>query len=166
MNSKAVLGIGNVLQGDDGVGVWAVQRLEALQRDRTLPDVELYDGGTAPFDMMRVFLEHDCVLVVDCVKGGHAPGTIYRLTAEDIAEIGDGVRFAHGLSVSDTLRVARELGSTARIVVFGVEPARVDWSFELSSAVEAAMPRLLEAVREELDRCPARAETERSGTAA
>jgi hydrogenase maturation protease len=146
--STAILGIGNILQGDDGVGVRVVEALRHLEWP---PDADLYDGGTAPFDMLDVFLEHERVVVIDCVRGGREPGTVYRLTPEVLKWVESESRFAHGLGVPDTVRIAQQLGATAEVVVLGVEPAVIEWSLDLSPAMEAAMPRLLDAVAAELE---------------
>jgi hydrogenase maturation protease len=146
MSAVAVLGIGNILQGDDGVGVRVVRELEKAAPPSG-PD--LYDGGTAPFDMIEVFLEHDRVIIVDCVTAGDEPGTVHRVTPEVLAGIESGSRFAHGLGVPETVRIARDLGCEAEVVVLGVEPAEIGWSLDLSDPVEMAVPRLVDAVRVE-----------------
>lgn len=146
MARAAVLGIGNVLQGDDGVGVAAVREIEVAG---LVPGCDTFDGGTAPFDMMSVFLDYDLVVVIDAVRAGRRPGTVYRLTP-DALDDSRTVRFAHGLGVSDTVRVARELGSQARVVVIGVEPKCIDWSLDLSDEVRASMGELVFAVRREV----------------
>jgi hydrogenase maturation protease len=144
----AVIGVGNVLQGDDGVGIKAVQALQGMG----LADVEIIDAGTAPFDMLGVFLETQVVIVIDCIRAGKEPGTLYRLPPEMIDGAEDDLRFAHGLGVAGTVRLARELGSTADVIVYGIEPACIEWSLELSSEVEASLPQLLGAVTEEVTR--------------
>jgi hydrogenase maturation protease len=145
----AIIGVGNILQGDDGVGVRAVQ---VLQGKDGLGDVEIIDAGTAPFDMLGVFLESRLVIVLDCVRTGREPGTLYRLPPEAIDGADDDLRFAHGLGVAGTVRLARELGSTADVIVYGIEPACIEWGLELSSQVETSLPVLVDAVREEVAR--------------
>jgi hydrogenase maturation protease len=149
MTSAAVLGIGNILQGDDGVGVRAV---ETLSQRRPPVDADLYDGGTAPLDMLGLFLDYDLVVVVDCVRTGREPGTIYRLTPEALEPLCDGARFAHGHGVPEVVHLASRLGSSAEVVVLGVEPGSIDWSLELSRGVRAAVPALLDAVTAEVAR--------------
>lgn len=143
-----VIGVGNVLQGDDGVGIKAVQALQG----NGLAGAEIIDAGTAPFDMLGVFMDSSTVIVIDCIRTGREPGTLYRLPPEAIDSADDDLRFAHGLGVAGTVRLARELGSTAEVVVYGIEPARIEWSLELSPQVEASLPELLDAVSEEVAR--------------
>jgi hydrogenase maturation protease len=144
-----VLGIGNILQGDDGVGVRAVERLE---REGTVPGVELIDGGTSPFDMLGVFQTSEVVIVLDCVRAGREPGTLYRLPSEALDVARDPERFAHGVGVAETVRMARALGSCAEVIVLGVEPAHIGWSLDLSDEVAGALPRLIDEVRAEVVR--------------
>jgi hydrogenase maturation protease len=144
--SVAVLGIGNILQGDDGVGV---RTIESLEEEGGLPGVLLVDGGTSPIDMLGVFQESDVVIVVDCVSGGMRPGSICRLPGDELDKVLDGERFAHGIGVAETVRLAHSLGHCAEVVVFGVEPARLGWSLELSEEVSAALPKLSHQVRVE-----------------
>lgn len=143
--TAAIIGVGNTLRGDDGVGIHAALRLQGQTHG-----VEVFDAGTAPFDLLGVFLEHDTVIVIDCICTGREPGTMYRLPPEAMDTAEESVRFAHGMGVPSTVRLARELGSTAEIVVYGLEPAMIGWSLGLSPEVAAALPALLEAVIDEL----------------
>jgi hydrogenase maturation protease len=147
MNTVAIVGIGNILQGDDGVGIHAVRSLFA---DGSVPGADLYDAGPAPFDMLGVFLEHDYVIVLQALGVGRTPGTVSRTTVDDFDPIGAGLHSAHGLGLPDTVRVARELGACPGVVVLGVEPDRIGWSVELSRPVAGALPHLVDAVLREL----------------
>jgi hydrogenase maturation protease len=144
-----VLGIGNILQGDDGVGVRAV---ELLDREGPRLEVELIDGGTSPFDMLGVFQTNETVIVVDCVRTGREPGTIYRLPSEALDTVREAERFAHGVGVAETVRFARALGACAEVIVLGVEPAHIGWSLDLSDEVAGALPCLIDQVRAEVGR--------------
>jgi hydrogenase maturation protease len=147
MNTVAIVGIGNILQGDDGVGIRAVRSLHA---DGSVHGTDLYDAGPAPFDALDVFLEHEFVIVLEALGAGRAPGTVYRTTVDGLDPISAGLRSAHGLGLPDTVRVARELGACPEVVILGVEPGRIGWSVDLSQPVAAALPHLLDAVRREL----------------
>lgn len=150
MNSPSnitVLGVGNILQADDGVGIHAVRQLQS----HGVEGVELIDAGTSPFDMLGTFQAGGTVIVLDCVRTGAAPGTIHRLSPGDLALADDDARFAHGLGVAKTVAMARELGAEASVIILGVEPAAIGWSLDLSPEVAAALPAFLDAVRAELD---------------
>jgi len=149
MRSAAVVGIGNILRADDGVGVRVI---EALERSGFGQDADLYDGGTSPLDMLGVFVDHEVVVIVDCVRAGGRPGTLYRLTPEELGSTESSARFAHGVGVVEALGLARELGSRASVVLVGVEPEHTGWSLELSPSVEASVAAVVDLVRGEIER--------------
>lgn len=144
-----VLGVGNVIQTDDGVGVHAVER---LQSEVFPEEVELVDGGTAGLDLLAVISGRRRLIVIDAVNGDMAPGTLFRFTPEDLGT--QCLRFdsLHQIGLLETLQMA-ELTACApdRTVIFGVQPETIDWGTELTPAVAAVMERLLRKVREEVD---------------
>lgn len=144
-----LLGLGNPLQADDGVGCRTVQELEK----RALPDgVELLDGGTPGIGLLSLIEGRRRVIVVDAAEMGRAPGQVVRLTPADILPAGSPVNLSlHTAGFADALALGQALNMTLpEIVVFGVQPARVEWSEELSPAVEAAVMPLVEAVLREI----------------
>lgn len=143
-----VLGIGNILLGDEGIGVRVVEAM----RDLDLPaGVELADGGTMGPALADLLEGRDKVIVIDAVTAGGPPGAIYRLTAEDLlAE--DGRRLSlHELGLVEALRLSRQAGRPPlQVVVLGVQPAEMSWGLALSPRLQATIPRLIELVRAEL----------------
>jgi hydrogenase maturation protease len=147
-----VLGVGNILLGDEGIGVHTVRRLE--EEYVFPPNVRLLDGGTLGLSLMEQIESCAWLLVVDAVRGGGAPGSVYRLE-------GEGLRSSLGLSdsmhqvdLADTL-ILCELsgGKRPKAVVLGLEPERIaDFSPELSATALAAQPKLCLAVLSELER--------------
>ena len=143
-----VLGVGNSIQMDDGIGVHAIAAL----RDHSLPDeVELFDGGTAGLDLLPVLQQRDTVIVIDAVDAGLEGGTLFRFTPDDIAAKKQHYDSLHQLGMLETLRMTRLLGTEpGRTVIFGVQPGTIDWGEELSEAVQNRLPRLIELVLEEV----------------
>jgi hydrogenase maturation protease len=144
-----ILGLGNPLQGDDGVGCRVAQALE----QHTLPDdVEVMDGGTPGVGLVNLWEGRQRVIIVDAAEMGQAPGSVVRFRPEDVKLTGSAQRFSlHRSGVADALALARELNlALPEIVVFGVQPARVDWSQSLSPEVQAAVPQVIEAIIESL----------------
>ncbi len=142
----AVVGVGNCLMQDDGVGVHVVRVLA----ERPLPDdVDVIDAGTDPdtaFDVEGA----DRVIVIDAARGDRPPGTVYRFS--------DGVSFepprrlCHDVGFLQTLRDASRIDGGPEVVVIGVEPQTIAWGMELSPAVAACLPRIVDRVEEELGR--------------
>ena len=137
-----VLGVGNLLLRDDGVGVQAIQLLE---RESWPAEVELVDGGTAGIDLSPVIESAQRLIVIDAVKGGCEPGAIYRLTPEVLRETRERPLSLHQVGFLEALEMAGwRLGQVPPTVIFGVEPQVIDWGLELSAAVRSSLPRLLQ----------------------
>lgn len=148
-----VVGVGNLLARDEGVGPAAVEKLKA----EPLPArVALLDAGTDFVAAMMEFADAGHVILIDAMRAGGAPGTIYRLTLEELegrAKAGASDLSAHGLGVVEAVGLARAAGMRVPpTVVFGVEPGEVAFGEGLSPAVEAAMQRLVAVVHEEIAR--------------
>ncbi len=151
MKRLLVLGVGNLLLTDEGAGVHAVQDLS--QEKEWDPDqVDFLDGATFTQDIFYVFQEYERVLVLDCVKGGGEPGTIYRFTEANLRENYEQRLSLHDIDLLDSLRMAELLGNKPQIlIVIGIEPLTIsDWSMELSEPVKAKYPKFLEAARREI----------------
>ena len=145
-----ILGVGNTLMGDDGVGPAAVERLAA----RGVPaHVRLHDAGLAVSDVLGRLDPADPLVVIDAVRAGDRPGTVYRMEADaSAAESLSGAALSlHELSVGPALEMEALTGRAfSHVTVFGVEPARVAWGEGLGPAVAAAMDRLVDAVLDQV----------------
>lgn len=145
-----VLGVGNVLLRDEGVGVKVV---EALSREYTFPDnVSLVDGGTQGLRLMGTIQEADHLIVVDAVLGGGTPGTIYRLERDDLPK---GLRMkqsAHDSDLIEALNLCSLIDQSPQsVVVIGIEPESITpFGLELSESVEGKVPDLIQRVIDEL----------------
>ncbi len=144
-----VLGVGNILLSDEGVGVRVAQAIQHMK----LPDnVEVLDGGTASMALLDSLSDRDKVIVIDAVKGKHHPGTIYRFTPADIVVQREIVTSLHQLSVLDALTQLELLGrAPGDVVLYGIEPEDTRLRLELTPEVKAAMPRVIELVLKELE---------------
>lgn len=142
-----VLGLGNLLLRDEGVGVHVVR---ALQAEPLPAGVELCDGGTLGLGLLDALAERTRVIVIDAIAG-YPPGTVVRLTAAQLAPTTDRQLSAHELGLFETLATARQLGIAPReVVIFGISPHDLGTGLELSPPVAALVPRLVELVRAEL----------------
>jgi hydrogenase maturation protease len=143
-----VLGVGNTIHSDDGLGVHAMRKLES---DRRLPKgITVIDGGTQGLELLS-FL-HDCsrLLLLDAVDTGAEPGTMVRLAEAELRGLRTGSS-VHQLGVADLLNTLPLVSEIDReIVILGVQPGSTDWGTELSPAVEAAIGPLVEKAIEEL----------------
>ncbi|GAB4273308.1 MAG: hypothetical protein Kow0092_28640 [Deferrisomatales bacterium] len=142
-----VLGLGNLLLADEGVGVHAAQ---ALAQAGCPAHVTVLDIGTALFEALPELERADRVVVVDAVQADGAPGSVYRIPMEDMATK-PCIASMHGFDLHRLLDMTRRR-SPPEVVVVGVEPKRIDWSLELSEPVREAFPTVLETVRSEWNR--------------
>ena len=139
-----VLGIGNLLLGDEGVGVHAAQAFSEICPE----EVEVRDIGTAILEAIPDFEKADKIIVIDAMKAHGTPGTIYRIPLGECLS-NDVIGSLHGFDLKRVLALAgRE--QPPEVLVFGVEPAHVGWSLELSEVVKDALPELLIAVENEI----------------
>lgn len=150
MNRLLVLGVGNLLLTDDGVGVLAAQQL--MERDWP-ENVTVREVGTFTHDVFYTFEGFTHLLVLDVVHTGGVPGTVYRLT-EDALIHNESQRLSiHDIDLIDSLRMA-ELYFKQRpeLVVLGMEPQDyTTWNIGLSSALEARFPDFLQAAEREIN---------------
>ncbi|MGW8161806.1 MAG: HyaD/HybD family hydrogenase maturation endopeptidase [Desulfobulbales bacterium] len=144
-----VLGIGNVLLTDEGIGV---RVLKELERRYSFPvNVELLDGGTAGIELLRHISNRDCLIIIDAMKCDQEPGTVMRLTGNDVPAAFRTRISPHQLGLSDLLAAAMLTDELPKeLILFGVEPESIDIGLDLTDTVEASVDKLLDAVVDEL----------------
>lgn len=139
------MGIGNLLLGDEGVGVHAAKKL----KEQDLPEwVEVVDAGTAFLDVMPEFENSERIIVMDAMMANGDPGTVYRVPLKDCMRKGR-LDSMHGFDIFRMLDMAGNKKDT-EVVVFGVEPSEIKWSLELSEQVSRSIPCLLEIIYREI----------------
>jgi hydrogenase maturation protease len=143
-----VLGLGNVLLEDDGVGAAAV----ALLRDRYEAPcgVQVLDGGTLGLSLLPYLDAADAVILVDAVRADERPGSLVRLTGEEVAPAVATRLSPHQVGVADLLDGARWLGRyPRRVVLLGLVPQSMNLVVGLSASVRPALPALVERIVDE-----------------
>ena len=145
-----VLGVGNILFTDEGIGVRVV---EHLQEAYTFSDnVTLMDGGTLGTKLMGPILECDMLIVVDAVLGDGAPGTTYRLTGDDLRKSLAFKDSMHQTDLVDTLIYCGIVGNRPDAVVVGIEPKDFKtMAVEVSEELANRIPEMAESVLKEIE---------------
>ncbi|MGZ4903505.1 MAG: hydrogenase maturation protease [Halobacteriota archaeon] len=148
-----VLGAGNYLMADDGVGVHILEKLE----QSAIPDVELENAGVGGLAILDLMEDADDVIIIDAVRGGGgAPGSIYKFTDKDLPPAQLFMMSLHDLSLVDTLALGHQIQPELmpdNITIIGVEVERVEGiCTELSPSVEAAADEVVTMVFEEIER--------------
>lgn len=144
----AVLGVGNLLLSDEGVGVHVVKTLMEMPLP---PGVEVIDGGVSGLGLLGAFTETDRLIVIDAVRTGEAPGSIYRFGIEDLTKSPGRYRMSiHEAGIVDVVGLSKLLGRIPKTTIIGVEPKSLEMGMDLSPEIHARIPRIIELVFEEL----------------
>lgn len=133
-----IIGVGNLLYSDEGVGVHAARHL--LGQD--LPShLLVLDGGTEGLGLMDVIASLDRLVIMDCVQGGQAPGTLYQIPWQELP--GTPYRLLtsmHQTSIVDVLQQVALIAPVPPTTILGVEPLSLEIGMELSPAVRQKVP--------------------------
>ena len=131
-SDTVVIGVGNTILSDDGVGVHAARR---LQDDPRLPaGVSILDGGTIGLELAPMVSDASRLLFLDAVNSGDVPGTLTRMTGRDLLGSSRGMS-VHQLGVVDLISTLALMSTKPQdIVVLGVQPDNTDWGVSLSPA--------------------------------
>jgi hydrogenase maturation protease len=144
--AKFIVGVGNLLLSDEGVGCHVAQALEAVSH----PNVEVIDAGTCA-DVLQLVEGADKLVIVDAARGGGTPGQIYRFHPEDITPEQKPLLSVHDVSLLDNMMLARAWRDAGETVIIGVEPKELGWGLELSPEVRGKMPQIIDAVLSEVN---------------
>ncbi len=152
-----VVGVGNILLKDEGVGVHVAQKLQEL----SLPsDVEVIDGGTAGLDILLLHEDVERLIVIDATRAGKKAGTIYKahLMAGEMGKLtqlfdrrADSKISLHQIGLIEALAAAEKLNCAPKeIVIIGVEPGEWDYGLELTEPVARSVPEVVKKVLKEI----------------
>jgi hydrogenase maturation protease len=148
-NKVVVLGLGNPLFQDEGLGIHMINQ---LMNEKISDQVELVDGGTGALELLNILEEADYLLVIDAVDGDHPPGTVRKLSGRDIPLLVTGRMSVHQVGFQETLALAAMRGRLPQqLVLFGIQPQCLDWGTELSPTVANVLPELSAMVNEQLE---------------
>lgn len=159
-----VLGVGNILLGDEGLGVRLTEYLNARF---TIPSgVSVVDGGTGGLTLIELIKDFNFVIIVDAVAAGTSPGTLYRIPGEELPKAPPLMATAHELGVKEMLALASLEGYDPEVVIIGMEPLDLSPGLELSPLVRLRLPLIARMVVEELERYGVKGLKERKGSSA
>jgi len=149
MKPTVIIGMGNPLMSDEGIGIHVIARLQqTILADCT----DILDLGTSGMRALHELEGRDMVVFVDCALMGTEPGTIRRFTPEDVETMKIQPRLSlHEGDLLNTIALARRLGTAPeRIVIFGIEPEAIDPGETLSPALAARLDHYVATVRDEV----------------
>jgi hydrogenase maturation protease len=158
-----IIGLGNPLWGDDGVGV----RVAELLGNRVLPaGMKVVDGGTGGLDLVNLMEGWPRVIFVDAANMGREPGQFVRFALDEARLLGkDESLSIHDAGLREALLLAQALSVLPdEVVIYGVQPAHIAWDSGLSPEVEGVLPKLVATILEEIEDNGWYSETDRSRT--
>jgi hydrogenase maturation protease len=144
-----IIGVGNLLLKDEGVGVHVAQELQK----RTLPaGVEVCDGGVGGIGLLDYFREASKLLLIDAAEMSLNPGAIVRFTPQNVKDFVSGVKFStHDVGLAEVLKLGKALGLCPEdVVIIGIQPKEISWGAELSPEIQASLPQVVEMVMKEI----------------
>jgi hydrogenase maturation protease len=147
----AIVGVGNILLKDEGVGVRVVQQLATSCS--LPPGITVIDGGTAGPHLLDICCKYDDIIIIDAVKGRGNPGTIYKFHIDLLSSEQSGATSLsmHDLGVPEAVSQARLLGKEPHIIIIGIEPQDISpWGMELSPLIAQKIPEVIALVLREL----------------
>lgn len=151
-----VVGLGNPLMADEGIGTVLVDALAKLARDGKLPNetVEYYDGGCGGMYLLHTIAERKKAILIDCCLMGAEPGTIRRFTPDDVNSVKKMAHLSlHEVDILKVIELARQIGQCPdEIVIFGIEPVSIKPQMHLNEAIEARLDDYVAEIRKELER--------------
>lgn len=140
MNALAVLGIGNILEADDGMAVYACAYLEANYD--FAPNIRIINGGVEGINLLNVFMEFERILILDVIGIEDAPGSIYHIPSGELTGYGINSGGAHEVGVMQCIDMCELLGHPLpESSVLGIVPERVTVHIGLSGTLRNAFGR-------------------------
>ncbi|KNZ68456.1 hydrogenase maturation protease [Thermincola ferriacetica] len=148
MQKIVVLGVGNILFQDEGVGIHVIQ---ALQKMNLPENVDVIEGGTAGLELLPLIEDYSHMIVVDAVNAGEKPGTLFRFKPDDVTGFPGNIETSvHQLGLLEVLQMGKLIGKLPDTVIIAVQPKSFDWGMELTPELQAKMPQIIDLVFKEI----------------
>lgn len=143
-----VLGIGNILLSDEGIGVRVIEQMQTI----SIPeDVELVDGGTSGVDLLDILADRDKVIVIDAVDTDCRPGTVLRFGIDHLMQNDQPCISMHEVGIAETVMMTEQLGCAPKeVIVFGIQPQKIECGLELSTALKPVVQEVVKLILNEL----------------
>lgn len=151
MKKLLVLGVGNILMQDEGIGVHAINEFWKEKENWKDADVDFIDGGTFTQDIFYLFEAYENIIVLDIVRANQPPGTIFSLEEDQLRKDKKQILSLHDIDLLDSLGMAEMRGHRPYLRVVGIEPATIDWGTELTPTLAAAFPDYLNIIRKHIN---------------
>ncbi len=149
-----VVGLGNPLMADEGIGTALVDELLKMAQNGDLPseNIEYYDGGCGGMYLLHTIAERKKAILIDCCLMGTTPGTIRRFTPDDVNSVKQMAHLSlHEVDILKVIELARAIDQCPdEIVIFGIEPVKIESQMHLNETLQKRIPEYIEIIRPEL----------------
>lgn len=146
-----IIGIGNTLYSDEGVGVHLLPQLYESLKD--YDHVEIIEGATDGMKLLEPVEEADYLIIIDAINAGKKPGEIITIKNDEIPKYYGVKMSVHQVGFQEVLFAARLREKLPKeMVMFGIQPASLELGLELSDIVRGKLPQLLEIIIEQVDK--------------
>ncbi len=146
-----ILGVGNTILSDEGVGVRVIERL--LEKYRLPNEIQVLDGGTLGLDLLYYLEGVENLLMIDAVEMGAEPGTLLRMEGDEVPSFLSIKMSPHQIGIPDMLFAAKLKNLYPKhVVLWGVQPSVLDIGMELSPVIAGCVDDLVENVLEQLEK--------------
>jgi hydrogenase maturation protease len=145
-----VIGLGNRLRGDDGIGPHVIEALTYMKND---DEFHLIDAGSDAFTVLDHLLRPQPLLLIDCALMGKEPGEIglFPLSVE-VTPAATGAISLHGYSLAEVIHLASQTGELTHGSIIGIEPQTIEFNQGLSAKVKEKVPEIIALVKKEISR--------------
>ena len=149
-----VVGLGNPLMADEGIGTVLVDELSKLAEAGRLSSetIEYYDGGCGGMYLLHTIAERKKAILIDCCLMGTKPGTIRRFTPEDVNSVKKMAHLSlHEVDILKVIELAKQLDQCPdEIVIFGIEPVKIEQEMGLTPTLKARLDEYIAVIQKEL----------------
>jgi hydrogenase maturation protease len=135
MKKRAILGVGNILELDDGIAIYATKYLESNYTFE--PNIDIINGGVEGINLLNLFMEYDSILILDAIEIDDEAGSIYHIPSEKLTGYGLNSGGAHEIGVLQCFDILELMGKDLpESSVFGIIPHTIDVAIGLSEVME------------------------------
>lgn len=152
-----IIGFGNILMGDDGIGVRVINEIKKQEIFKDYENIELIDGGTSGIDLIFTLQDTEKAIIIDAVNAGQAIGEIVVFKIDEIKELFKKNRSfksfsLHDIDLKEIFELIKTLNIDTEIKIVGISPKKVGYSDKLSIEIESKIPAIISEVKNEVSK--------------
>ena len=149
-----IIGFGNILMGDDGIGIRVIEELKNHSIIKNLENIEIIDGGTSGVDLIFFLQQSDKVIIIDAVDAGQAEDEVICFNYNDIKQLPEKELKSfslHDMDLSEIFKLVKSLKINTDVVVIGIKPKFINFGDKLSSTVKTKIPEIISKIIQEIE---------------